>query len=86
MGHRHSILVREIDNFDEVVRITDSIAGTNGMIDIGTSTIGARLANRNYTDAIIDRLNIDNGNTYHTEECKAHERKLAKSDCENVNV
>lgn len=32
------------------------------------------------TDAIIDRLNIDNGNTYHTEEeCKeAHERKLAE--------
>ncbi len=31
------------------------------------------------TDTIIDRLNIDNGNTYHTEEeCKAHERKLAE--------
>lgn len=35
---------------------------------------------RNYADAIIDRLNIDNGNVYYTEEeCKkAHERKLAE--------
>lgn len=35
---------------------------------------------RNYTDAVIDRLNIDNGNAYRTEEeCKeAYERKLAE--------
>ncbi len=45
-GHRHSILVREIDNFDEWFEPTDSINWNlvNGMIDIGTSTIGARLA------------------------------------------
>lgn len=35
---------------------------------------------RNYTDAIIDRLNIDNGNVYHTKEEaeQALERKLAE--------
>ncbi len=45
------------------------------------STIGARVSCcRNYTDAIIDRLNIDNGNFYHTEEeCKeAYESQLAE--------
>lgn len=80
-GRKHSILVREIDNFDEWFEPTDSINwnlkwnDTYWYIDYW-----GKVSCRNYTDAIIDRLNIDNGNTYHTEEeCKeAHERKLAE--------
>ncbi len=54
---------------------TDSIlTESNGMIDIAIDHWG-KVSCR--TDAIIDRLNIINGNVYHTEEeCKeAHERK-----------
>ncbi len=49
-GHRHSILVREIDNFDEWFPSQQTVLTgiLNGMIDIGTSTIGARLAVTNY--------------------------------------
>ena len=80
-GRKHSILVREIDNFDEWFEPTDSINwnlkwnDTYWYIDYW-----GKVSCRNYTDAIIDRLNIDNGNAYHTEEeCKeAHERKLAE--------
>lgn len=80
-GRKHSILVREIDNFDEWFEPTDSINwnlkwnDTYWYIDYF-----GKVSCRNYTDAVIDRLNIDNGNTYHTEEeCKeAHERKLAE--------
>lgn len=80
-GHRHSILVREIDNFDKWFEPTNSISwklkwgDTYWYIDYF-----GKVSCRNYTDAIIDRLNIDNGNAYHTEEeCKeAHERKLAE--------
>lgn len=80
-GHRHSILVREIDNFDEWFEPTDSI---NWKLKWGDTywyiDYWGKVSCRNYTDAIIDRLNIDNGNAYHTEEeCKeAHERKLAE--------
>ncbi len=86
-GHRHSILVREIDNFDRVVRANRTVLTgiLNGMIDIGNIDHWGKVSCRNYTDVIIDRLNIDNGNAYHTEEgCKgAHERKLQlKPDCE----
>lgn len=80
-GRKHSIIVREIDNFDEWFEPTDSINwnlkwnDTYWYIDYW-----GKVSCRNYTDAIIDRLNIDNGNAYHTEEeCKeAHERKLAE--------
>ena len=80
-GRKHSILVREIDNFDEWFEPTDSINwnlkwnDTYWYIDYW-----GKVSCRNYTDAIIDRLNIDNGNAYHTEEeCKeAYERKLAE--------
>ena len=80
-GRKHSILVREIDNFDEWFEPTDSI---NWKLKWGDTywyiDYWGKVSCRNYTDAIIDRLNIDNGNAYHTEEeCKeAHERKLAE--------
>lgn len=80
-GHRHSILVREIDNFDEWFESTDSINWNLKWNDrYWYIDYWGKVSCRNYTDAIIDRLNIDNGNAYHTEEeCKeAHERKLVE--------
>lgn len=80
-GHRHSIPVREIDNFDEWFESTDSINWNLKWNDrYWYIDYWGKVSCRNYTDAIIDRLNIDNGNTYHTEEeCEeAHERKLAE--------
>ena len=80
-GHRHSILVREIDNFDEWFESISSISWNLKWGDrYWYIDYWGKVGCRNYTDAIIDRLNIDNGNAYHTEEeCKeAHERKLAK--------
>ena len=80
-GYRHSILVREIDNFDEWFEPTDSINWKLKWNDrYWYIDYWGKVSCRNYTDAIIDRLNIDNGNAYHTEEeCKeAHERKLAE--------
>lgn len=80
-GHRHSILVREIDNFDEWFKPTDSISWKLKWGDrywhIG---YWGKVNYRNYADAIIDRLNIDNGNVYHTKEEaeQALERKLAE--------
>nr|DAP00666.1 MAG TPA: hypothetical protein [Caudoviricetes sp.] len=80
-GHRHSILVREIDNFDEWFESTSSI---NWNLKWGDRywyiDWWGNVNCRNYADAIIDRLNIDNGNVYYTEEeCKkAHERELAE--------
>lgn len=80
-GHRHSILVREIDNFDEWFELTSSISWNLKWNDrYWYIDYWGKVSCRNYTDAIIDRLNIDNGNAYHTEEeCKeAHGRKLAE--------
>ena len=80
-GYRHSILVREIDNFDEWFESTSSISWNLKWGDrYWYIDYWGKVSCRNYTDAIIDRLNIDNGNAYHTEEeCKeAHERKLAE--------
>lgn len=80
-GHRHSILVREIDNFDEWFESTSSISWNLKWGDrYWYIDYWGKVSCRNYTDAIIDRLNIDNGNAYHTEEeCKeAHGRKLAE--------
>ena len=80
-GHRHSILVREINNFDEWFESTSSISWNLKRGDrYWYIDYWGKVSCRNYTDAIIDRLNIDNGNAYHTEEeCKeAHERKLAE--------
>lgn len=80
-GHRHSILVREIDNFDEWFEPTDSI---NWKLKWGDRywyiDYWGKVSCRNYTDAIIDRLNIDNGNVYYTKEEaeQALERKLAE--------
>ena len=80
-GHKHSILVREIDNFDEWFESTSSISWNLKWNDrYWYIDYWGKVSCRNYTDAVIDRLNIDNGNAYHTEEeCKeAHERKLAE--------
>ena len=80
-GHKHSILVREIDNFDEWFESIDSI---NWKLKWGDTywyiDYWGKVSCRNYTDAIIDRLNIDNGNVYHTKEEaeQALERKLAE--------
>lgn len=81
-GHRHSILVREIDNFDEWFEPTDSI---NWKLKWGDTywhiDYWGKVSCRNYADAIIDGLNIDNGNVYHTkaEAEQALERKLAEA-------
>ena len=80
-GRKHSILVREIDNFDEWFESTSSISWNLKWNDrYWYIDYWGKVSCRNYTDAIIDRLNIDNGNTYHTEEegKEAHERKLAE--------
>lgn len=80
-GRKHSILVREIDNFDEWFESTSSTSWNLKWNDrYWYIDYWGKVSCRNYTDAIIDRLNIDNGNAYHTEEeCKeAHERKLAE--------
>lgn len=80
-GHKHSILVREIDNFDEWFESTSSISWNLKWGDrYWYIDYWGNVNYRNYADAIIDRLNIDNGNVYYTEEeCKkAHERKLAE--------
>ena len=80
-GHRHSILVREIDNFDEWFESTDSI---NWKLKWGDTywyiDYWGKVSCRNYAGAIIDGLNIDNGNVYHTkaEAEQALERKLAE--------
>lgn len=79
--HKHSILVREIDNFDEWFEPTSSISWNLKWGDrYWYIDYWGNVNYRNYADAIIDRLNIDNGNVYYTEEeCKkAHERKLAE--------
>jgi hypothetical protein len=79
--HKHSILVREIDNFDEWFESTSSISWNLKWGDrYWYIDYWGNVNYRNYADAIIDRLNIDNGNVYYTEEeCKkAHERKLAE--------
>lgn len=80
-GRKHSILVREIDNFDEWFEPTSSISWNLKWGDrYWYIDYWGNVNYRNYADAIIDRLNIDNGNVYYTEEeCKkAHERKLAE--------
>lgn len=80
-GRKHSILVREIDNFDEQFESTSSISWNLKWGDrYWYIDYWGNVNYRNYADAIIDRLNIDNGNVYYTEEeCKkAHERKLAE--------
>ena len=80
-GRKHSILVREIDNFDEWFESTSSISWNLKWNDrYWYIDYWGKVSCRNYTDAIIDRLNIDNGNAYHTEEegKEAHERKLAE--------
>jgi len=80
-GRKHSILVREIDNFDEWFEPTSSISWNLKWGDrYWYIDYWGKVSCRNYTDAIIDRLNIDNGNAYHTEEegKEAHERKLAE--------
>lgn len=80
-GRKHSILVREIDNFDEWFESTSSISWNLKWGDrYWYIDYWGNVNYRNYADAIIDRLNIDNGNVYYTEEeCKkAHERKLAE--------
>ena len=80
-GYRHSIPVREIDNFDEWFEPTDSI---NWKLKWGDTywhiDYWGKVDFRNYADAIVDRLNIDNGNVYHTktEAEQALERKLAE--------
>lgn len=79
--HKHSILVREIDNFDKWFESTSSISWNLKWGDrYWYIDYWGNVNYRNYADAIIDRLNIDNGNVYYTEEeCKkAHERKLAE--------
>ena len=79
--HKHSILVREIDNFDEWFESTSSISWNLKWGDrYWYIDYWGNVNYRNYADATIDRLNIDNGNVYYTEEeCKkAHERKLAE--------
>lgn len=78
---KHSILVREIDNFDKWFESTSSISWNLKWGDrYWYIDYWGNVNYRNYADAIIDRLNIDNGNVYYTEEeCKkAHERKLAE--------
>ena len=80
-GHRHSILVREIDNFDEWFESTSSISWNLKWGDrYWCIDYWGNVNYRNYADAIIDRLNIDNGNVYYTEEeCeKARNRELAE--------
>lgn len=80
-GHRHSILVREIDNFDEWFEPTSSISWNLKWNDrCWYIDYWGKVSCRNYTDAIIDRLNIDKGNVYHTKEEaeQALERKLAE--------
>lgn len=80
-GRKHSILVREIDNFDEWFEPTDSI---NWKLKWGDTywhiDYWGKVESRNYADAIIDGLNIDNGNVYYTkaEAEQALERKLAE--------
>ena len=80
-GHKHSILVREIDNFDEWFESTSSISWNLKWGDrYWYIDYWGNVNYRNYADAIIDRLNIDNGNVYHTKEEaeQALERKLAE--------
>lgn len=80
-GRKHSILVREIDNFDEWFEPTSSISWNLKWGDrYWYIDYWGNVNYRNYADAIIDRLNIDNGNVYHTKEEaeQAHERKLAE--------
>ena len=80
-GHKHSILVREIDNFDEWFKPTDSISWKLKWGDrYWHIDYWGKVEFRNYADAIIDGLNIDNGNVYHTKEEaeQALERKLAE--------
>lgn len=80
-GRKHSILVREIDNFDEWFEPTSSISWKLKWGDrYWYIDYWGNVNYRNYADAIIDRLNIDNGNVYHTKEEaeQALERKLAE--------
>lgn len=80
-GHKHSILVREIDNFDEWFKPTDSISWKLKWGDrYWHIDYWGKVDFRNYADAIIDGLNIDNGNVYHTKEEaeQALEHKLAE--------
>ena len=78
---KEAALVREIDNFDKWFESTSSISWNLKWGDrYWYIDYWGNVNYRNYADAIIDRLNIDNGNVYYTEEeCKkAHERKLAE--------
>ncbi len=70
-GHRHSILV-DVINFDE---IGSSNRQYCGRVDIGIDHWGQVVAIAD----IIDELNIDNGNAYHTEkeECKARKKRTS---------
>jgi hypothetical protein len=80
-GHKHSILVREIDNFDEWFESTSSISWNLKWGDrYWYIDYWGNVNYRNYADAIIDGLNIDNGNVYHTKEEaeQALERELAE--------
>lgn len=80
-GRKHSILVREIDNFDEWFEPTNSISWKLKWGDrYWHIDYWGKVGFRNYADAIIDGLNIDNGNVYHTkaEAEQALERKLAE--------
>lgn len=80
-GRKHSILVREIDNFDEWFKPTDSISWKLKWGDrYWHIDYWGKVDFRNYADAIIDGLNIDNGNVYYTKEKaeQARERKLAE--------
>ena len=80
-GHKHSILVREIDNFDKWFESTSSISWNLKWGDrYWYIDYWGNVNYRNYADAIIDRLDIDNGNVYYTKEEaeQALERKLAE--------